>query len=153
MAALQDSDFWCLSCHLLAFLCPELLGAVVEQLLVHLHEEFQSIVDQPVDRPAHRQWLPQVTWFKDLVEKHRDRPEGRPGWWLTCSSGSWSCGREMGTWWVGSWQRCHWSGSWCTRCSSSTELVLLPSLGQFTAALHYKDIIRCGIEKKCVTVY
>jgi len=41
-----------LACDLLAFLRPELLRAVVKQLLVHLHEELQRVVDQPVDRPA-----------------------------------------------------------------------------------------------------
>ena len=37
---------------LLALLRPELLGAVVKQLLVHFHEQLQSVVDKPVDCPA-----------------------------------------------------------------------------------------------------
>lgn len=38
--------------HLLEFLCFELLRAVIEEFLVHLHEEFQGIVYQAVYRPA-----------------------------------------------------------------------------------------------------
>lgn len=60
-AAALEIRIQCLACDLLAFFCPELLGAVIEQLLVHLHEEFQSIVDQTMDGPADRQRLPQAT--------------------------------------------------------------------------------------------
>lgn len=45
----------CINCDLLAFFCPELLGAVIKELLVHLHEEFECVVDEPMDGPAHRQ--------------------------------------------------------------------------------------------------
>ena len=38
-------------CVLLLFLSLVLLRAVIKQLLVHLHEEFQGVVDQTVDRP------------------------------------------------------------------------------------------------------
>lgn len=37
---------------LLVFLSPELLRAVVKQLLIHLHEKLQSIVDEAMDGPA-----------------------------------------------------------------------------------------------------
>lgn len=56
---------------LLAFLCPELLGTVIKELLVHLHEQFQCIVDQAMDRPAMRGGLARVTSFTYL-DKHRD---------------------------------------------------------------------------------
>ena len=36
----------------LQFLCLKLLGAVIKQLLVHLHEEFQCVVYQAVYRPV-----------------------------------------------------------------------------------------------------
>lgn len=36
---------------LLLFLGLELLRAVVKQLLVHLHEELESVVDQTMDGP------------------------------------------------------------------------------------------------------
>ena len=38
-------------CVLLLFLGLVLLRAVIKQLLVHLHEELQGVVDQTVDRP------------------------------------------------------------------------------------------------------
>lgn len=38
--------------HLLQFLCFELLGTVIEEFLVHLHEEFQGIVYQAMYGPA-----------------------------------------------------------------------------------------------------
>lgn len=37
---------------LLVFLSPELLCAVIKQLLIHLHEKLQSVVDEAVDGPA-----------------------------------------------------------------------------------------------------
>lgn len=42
--------------NLLQFLCFELLGTVVKQFLVHLHEEFQRVVDQAVYCPVSRPW-------------------------------------------------------------------------------------------------
>lgn len=39
--------------HLLVFLSPELLCAVIKQLLIHLHEKLQSIVDEAMDGPTH----------------------------------------------------------------------------------------------------
>lgn len=36
----------------LVFLCSELLCAVIEEFLIHLHEQFQSIVDQTMDCPG-----------------------------------------------------------------------------------------------------
>lgn len=36
----------------LLFLCLVLLCAVIKQLLIHLHKEFQGIVDQAMDCPA-----------------------------------------------------------------------------------------------------
>lgn len=38
--------------HLLQFLCFELLGTVIKEFLVHLHEEFQGVVYQAVYCPA-----------------------------------------------------------------------------------------------------
>lgn len=38
--------------HLLEFLCFKLLGAVIEQFLVHLHEEFQGVVYQTMNCPV-----------------------------------------------------------------------------------------------------
>ena len=43
-----------LCCCLLVFLGPELLRAVVKELLIHLHEELQSVVDEAVDGPVSR---------------------------------------------------------------------------------------------------
>lgn len=37
---------------LLVFLSPELLCAIIKELLVHLHEKLQSVVDEPVDGPG-----------------------------------------------------------------------------------------------------
>lgn len=37
---------------LLVFLSPELLCAVIKELLVHLHEELQGVVDEAVDGPG-----------------------------------------------------------------------------------------------------
>ena len=41
----------------LLFLSLVLLGAVIKQLLVHLHEELQGVVDQPMDCPRHRKGI------------------------------------------------------------------------------------------------
>lgn len=40
---------------LLVFLSPELLCAIIKELLVHLHEELQSVVDEAVDGPGNTQ--------------------------------------------------------------------------------------------------
>lgn len=37
---------------LLVFLSPELLCAIIKELLVHLHEELQGVVDEAVDGPG-----------------------------------------------------------------------------------------------------
>ena len=42
---------------ILVFICPELLGAVVKQFLVHLHEELQSVVYEPMDGPEGTTWM------------------------------------------------------------------------------------------------
>lgn len=42
----------CLRCCLLVFLSPELLCAIIKELLIHLHEKLQSVVDEAVDGPA-----------------------------------------------------------------------------------------------------
>lgn len=52
---------------LLAFLRFELLGAVVKQLLIHLHKEFQSVVDQTMDCPAGTQTF---LWLTHLVHNN-----------------------------------------------------------------------------------
>lgn len=49
----------------LVFLSPELLCAVIKQLLIHLHEKLQSVVDEAVDGPAHKtrtsqHWPPHI---------------------------------------------------------------------------------------------
>lgn len=46
----SSSSILCV-CVLLLLLGLVLLRAVIKQLLVHLHEELQSVVDQTVDRP------------------------------------------------------------------------------------------------------
>ena len=48
---------------LLVFLSPELLCAVIKQLLIHLHEKLQSIVDEAMDSPAHNMHQNQHTIF------------------------------------------------------------------------------------------
>lgn len=50
-----ESLGWTKRARLLVFLSPELLCAVIKQLLIHLHEKFQSVVDEAVDGPAHTQ--------------------------------------------------------------------------------------------------
>lgn len=40
--------------HSLILLCPELLCAVIKELLVHLHEQLQGIVDQAMDGPVQK---------------------------------------------------------------------------------------------------
>lgn len=43
-----EKSRWCL----LVFLSPELLCAIIKELLIHLHEKLQSVVDEAVDGPA-----------------------------------------------------------------------------------------------------
>lgn len=38
--------------NLLVFLGPELLCAIIKELLIHLHEKLQSVVDEAVDGPV-----------------------------------------------------------------------------------------------------
>lgn len=66
-AYVKKSVLFYLTDDLLALLCPELLGAVVKQLLVHFHEELQSVVDQAMDGPEDSQELPQLSGLIYLV--------------------------------------------------------------------------------------
>lgn len=63
-------------CALLAFLCLKLLRAVVKQLLVHLHEEFKCIIDQPMNRPTNTVAFPFVNKAKISIA-HTDNRDVR----------------------------------------------------------------------------
>lgn len=62
----------------LLLLCLVLLCAVIKKLLVHLHEELQCIVDQPMNCPAKEQGKENKSWWAGFLhlsqhQQHRQR--------------------------------------------------------------------------------
>lgn len=61
----MSSSYLAKTSYSLLLLCLVLLCAVIKKLLVHLHEELQCIVDQPVNCPAEEGEKENRSWWAD----------------------------------------------------------------------------------------